>query len=589
MAKAKKLILGSIFVDKEVDPCCGDDTPLGDNSAINGLSISDGKVVLGQDVGQSGDPAVLLSNREIPMDDFTLTYKGGLLTLTSDHQIGGGTALLHVTSTAGSSYQEIARFTADLVTEVGIRTLDASNGFASLIFYGGSGGTALKMTMGYDGPANHVFMADVRNTNSATWEINGAAIGGFIVATGDYWFGASPSFTDEAKVHIFSRGTGQTSTFNALKVRTTASTFNTTSGALISYGGYFLSEATRSSGANTLTNVGIYATAGSAQLNYAAIFDQGQVGIGTNTPVSGSKVHITGGTTYMSFASVNTINTTYELHVDTRLLVGSELFSDSQSNLFYVNSAVTSANLSTIPQKIVAIGKSINYTEDGLSVPIDNHSLYNIASHRAGTTLTIADNLRSAMRSVLVIRRRTGFSGAASAAGANAVVNSVTTVPSAIDGCLSVNNTGLSGGNTLTLTGYWAAISATVDMNTNNTITNAIWLNTGGGQVALGSITNGYALYINGHGSAVTNKYAIYQDGTADLNVFLGQTVYGATSKSAAAIIQIDSTTQGFRLPRMTTTQRDAIASPVAGLLIYNTSTNKLNVYTTGWEAVTSA
>lgn len=41
--------------------------------------------------------------------------------------------------------------------------------------------------------------------------------------------------------------------------------------------------------------------------------------------------------------------------------------------------------------------------------------------------------------------------------------------------------------------------------------------------------------------------------------------------------------------PKVTTTQRDAIAAPTAGMFVYNTTTNKLNVYTTTWEAVTSA
>jgi len=56
----------------------------------------------------------------------------------------------------------------------------------------------------------------------------------------------------------------------------------------------------------------------------------------------------------------------------------------------------------------------------------------------------------------------------------------------------------------------------------------------------------------------------------------------------ASAKLQVNSTTQGFLPPRMTAAQRDAIASPVAGLIIYNTTTNKLNVYTTTWEAITS-
>lgn len=64
-----------------------------------------------------------------------------------------------------------------------------------------------------------------------------------------------------------------------------------------------------------------------------------------------------------------------------------------------------------------------------------------------------------------------------------------------------------------------------------------------------------------------------------------GGTTELAESKAA---LDIRSTTQGALLPRMTTTQRDAITSPPTGLIIYNTTTNKLNVFTTAWEAVTS-
>jgi hypothetical protein len=51
----------------------------------------------------------------------------------------------------------------------------------------------------------------------------------------------------------------------------------------------------------------------------------------------------------------------------------------------------------------------------------------------------------------------------------------------------------------------------------------------------------------------------------------------------ASAQLDITSTTRGFLPPRMTTTQRDAISSPAAGLVIYNTTTSKLQVYTTAW------
>jgi hypothetical protein len=69
-----------------------------------------------------------------------------------------------------------------------------------------------------------------------------------------------------------------------------------------------------------------------------------------------------------------------------------------------------------------------------------------------------------------------------------------------------------------------------------------------------------------------------------------GNVGIGTTSPDAAATLTLTSTTKGFLPPRMTTAQRNAISTPPAGLIIYNTSTNKLNVRTaSSWEAVTSA
>lgn len=68
-----------------------------------------------------------------------------------------------------------------------------------------------------------------------------------------------------------------------------------------------------------------------------------------------------------------------------------------------------------------------------------------------------------------------------------------------------------------------------------------------------------------------------------------GGAVLGAVTKNASALLEMVSTTQGLLFPRMSTAQRDAIASPAAGLVIYNTTTSKLNVYTSAWEQITSA
>lgn len=58
-----------------------------------------------------------------------------------------------------------------------------------------------------------------------------------------------------------------------------------------------------------------------------------------------------------------------------------------------------------------------------------------------------------------------------------------------------------------------------------------------------------------------------------------GQMLVGdIQSGEASAKLQIDSTTQGFLPPRMTTTQRDAM-EPATGLVIYDSTTNKLQCY----------
>ena len=68
-----------------------------------------------------------------------------------------------------------------------------------------------------------------------------------------------------------------------------------------------------------------------------------------------------------------------------------------------------------------------------------------------------------------------------------------------------------------------------------------------------------------------------------------GNVAIGTMTPSATALLDVSSTTKGFLPPRMTTTQRDAISTPAEGLIIYNTTTKKLNFYNgTAWEAVTS-
>ena len=58
----------------------------------------------------------------------------------------------------------------------------------------------------------------------------------------------------------------------------------------------------------------------------------------------------------------------------------------------------------------------------------------------------------------------------------------------------------------------------------------------------------------------------------------------GTATPAASAQLEVASTTKGFLPPRLTTAERDAISSPAAGLVLYNSTTNKLQVRTnTAW------
>ena len=73
------------------------------------------------------------------------------------------------------------------------------------------------------------------------------------------------------------------------------------------------------------------------------------------------------------------------------------------------------------------------------------------------------------------------------------------------------------------------------------------------------------------------------------IEVTNGGAYINTTSVQVSAILQADSTTKGFLPPRMTTTQKNAIASPATGLVVYDTTLNKLCVRgALTWETVTS-
>ena len=57
-----------------------------------------------------------------------------------------------------------------------------------------------------------------------------------------------------------------------------------------------------------------------------------------------------------------------------------------------------------------------------------------------------------------------------------------------------------------------------------------------------------------------------------DGTIARGNTLIGTATNVASAIVNVESTTQGFLPPRMTTTQKNAIVTPATGLMVYDTT-----------------
>jgi hypothetical protein len=92
-----------------------------------------------------------------------------------------------------------------------------------------------------------------------------------------------------------------------------------------------------------------------------------------------------------------------------------------------------------------------------------------------------------------------------------------------------------------------------------------------------------------GNIAAGTSRYNLFMSGTAD-NLLNGPLSIGTGSPAdASAILDVQSTTKGVRMPNMTTTQKNAISSPTAGLMVFDTTLSKLCVYSgSAWQTITS-
>jgi len=292
--------------------------------------------------------------------------------------------------------------------------------------------------------------------------------------------------------------------------------------------------------------------------NVAKIDTEGNIGIGTLVPIS--TLHVSA-TKYGNFSNVLTLspklsnlkfNTAFNM-VDSSIYIG-------------LNSYFNTAGSWLASQ---AVASYIRASDNGLSFSVSS-----------GNTINGAYTNSVATKSINLFASGNTTIGSISDLGQKLnVVNSVDGIGGII---VSNSNSGVSaksgimlynGNANITSLIYKAGSSFATVADRNATVIE----NTEIEGIKLHTISSGSTIRLFQYN---TERLRIDANGSVGINT--------ATSNDVSAILQANSTTKGFAPPRMTTAQRDAISAPLEGLIIYNLTTHKLNVFTTVWEQITS-
>ena len=162
---------------------------------------------------------------------------------------------------------------------------------------------------------------------------------------------------------------------------------------------------------------------------------------------------------------------------------------------------------------------------------------------------------------------------------------------------LDVNGTARVSGNTTIVGNITQSGANTTNLGYITNATLGVYGNTPAAStigLLVGCVTNGghTAIFTKGNNSGSTAIRITDQNVGASINHFLvdfaGASGFGiangTTVVNASAQVEIQSTTKGFLPPRMTTTQKNAIATPAAGLMVYDTTLNLISYYNgTSW------
>jgi len=331
-------------------------------------------------------------------------------------------------------------------------------------------------------------------------------------------------------------------------------------------------------GSGTTSSTTALLVQNSAGTNLLSVLDNGNVGIGTNTPTASIEA-----TTFKS-SSINDNGTvlqflpSYNMYTLSQFSIGA---GDMSARLGVKGYGTTSATTSLLVQNSSGT-EVLKVTDDSVT---NARGTINVLHPSVATR-----SLKLGWGSIF-----------ATDSGSELTLGAVFAVPSAPQ-ILLAGNTRSSGANTMQLQASLGVSIAASLINPSaqlhvkgigtTSATTALLVQNSSGTDLLKVTDDGL---INVNNNAITNVGAVISvsaqrlDSGGVLGVIRHQGnqigMGNNTTGDASALLTLTSTTKGFLPPRMTTTQKNAIATPASGLIVYDTDTNKLACYNgTTWN-----
>jgi len=348
-------------------------------------------------------------------------------------------------------------------------------------------------------------------------------------------------------------------------------------------------------------------------LLFAFVTANAQVGIGTNSPNASAKLDITAtnkGLLPPRVALTGTLDVSTIASPATALLVyNTATAGTSPTNVipgyYYYNGSnwvnlITTAT-SGVPYTGATTAVNLgayDLTVNGLTVGLGAGSISTNAVHGQGSLhVNTSGNNNAAIGYQSLYANTTGYANTASgnqslftnttgiantASGYYALLYNTTGIHNTANGRGSLNSN--TSGNENTAGGYNSLLANTTGINNTGYGLGSLLTNTtgnyntaigNGADVASAALTNATAI---GNGAVVAASNTIQLGNTSVTNVNTSGTItataigLGTATPVTSAKLDVTSTTQGFLPPRMVAYQRDAIASPAAGLMIYCTN-----------------